>query len=358
MTRKPTRRPTITNVAAEAGVAATTVSRVFNGGYVSADARARVEKAIKSLGYVPSSTARSLRYGRKGCVGVVVNSVHSPWFMGLLAGIEEELAPGRASLMLASLRMRDVYDAEPVLSWIAERRVDGLIFVRYSRREQPLFDAATDAGILSAFICPDETVGSGFTVRCRNFEAGRALMGHLIDHGHQRIAFVGGPKDSVDTLDRLRGLEAEMHARLGSRGKVVASFAQSYGPEAVEDAARQFLKQKAPQRPTAVALGNDVMALAFMRELLRSGVTIPDEVSVTGFDGIEEAARFWPALTTVAQPLHSLGASACRTLLTRIEDPTTDLAMTVEYAMDLTVRESSGPVREARSVGRVAARRR
>jgi DNA-binding LacI/PurR family transcriptional regulator len=357
MTKKPVRRPTITNVAAEAGVAATTVSRVFNGGYVSAEARARVEKAIKSLGYVPSSTARSLRYGRKGCVGVVVNSVHSPWFMGLLAGIEEELAPGRASLMLASLRMRDVYDAEPVMSWIAERRVDGLIFVRYSRREQPLFAAATEAGILSAFICPDETVGSGFTVRCRNFEAGRALTGHLMDLGHQRIAFIGGPKDSVDTLDRLRGLEAEMASR-GVRGKVSSSFATSYGPEAVEDAARQFLKQKAGQRPSAVVLGNDVMALAFMRELLRSGVSIPDEVSVTGFDGIEEAARFWPALTTVAQPLHALGAAACRTLLSRIEDPTTDLAMTVEYAMDLVVRESSGPLLEPRGVGRLATRRR
>jgi len=86
------------------------------------------------------------------------------------------------------------------------------------------------------------------------------------------------------------------------------------------------------------------MALAFLRELLRAGLRVPEEVSVGGFDGVDEGARFWPSLTTVLQPMHTLGSSACRALLDRIENPQTDEAMTVEYPMELVIRESTGRV--------------
>lgn len=340
---KTNRKPTIATVATKAKVAPMTVSRVLNGGYVSADVRARVERVIKELGYVPSPTARSLKYGRRGCIGVAVESVHGAWFMGLLGGIEEELAKKHVSVMLGGLRLRDRYDQSTVSSWISEHRVDGIIFARYTRSERSLLEAAQAAQIPVTFICPDETLNAGYVVRCRNFDAGRMLGDHLLELGHRRLGFIGGPKDSVDSVDRLRGLKAAVEAVADAVLKPEdTSFRSSYLPAEGAAAALELLKRPAAQRPTAIVMGNDSMALAFLRELLRAGVKVPDDISVGGFDGVDEGERFWPSLTTVSQPMHTLGASACRALLERVENPQTDEAMTVEYPMELVVRESTG----------------
>ena len=344
MTPKAKPRPTIGLVAARARVAPTTVSRVLNGGYVSAEARSRVERVIKELGYVPSPTARSLKYGRRGCIGVAAEYILGPWFIGLLEGIDEELAKSRLSVMLGGWRLRGRYDSSTVMAWISERRVDGLILARFTKREQPLLTAAQQAGIPTVFICPDETASVGFTVRCRNYEAGRAVAEHLIGLGHRRIAFAGGPPDSLDSLDRLRGLRDGV---AGVRGATVqdadVSFAKNYDGDSGIGPARALLERPRSQWPSAVVVGNDVMALTFMRELLKAGVRIPEEVSVVGFDGIAEGARFFPAVTTVAQPMALLGKTACRSLLERIERAEPDQVVSVEYPMELVVRESTGP---------------
>ncbi len=347
-------RPTIADVANKARVAPTTVSRVLNGGYVSADVRARVEKVIKTLGYVPSPTARSLKYGRKGCIGVVVESVHGPWFMGLLSGMEEELTKRRISVLLGGLVVRGRYDSSTVQSWITERRIDGLVFARYTRRERDLLSAARQAQIPMTFICPDDTEHLGFVARGRNFEAGRVVGQHLTELGHRRVAFVGGPEASIDAQDRLRGLKSA----LGEAGVELraedTTFGASYEAEAGALAAREYLRRPASARPSASVVGNDAMALGFMRELLKAGVRVPDEHSVAGFDGVEEGSRFWPGLTTAEQPMEMLGRAAVAALLDRIDDPDSESAMTVEYPMPLRVRESTGPVSGASSERRFA----
>jgi LacI family transcriptional regulator len=167
---------------------------------------------------------------------------------------------------------------------------------------------------------------------------------HLLELGHRRIGFAGGPKESVDSVDRLRGLEqAIARVKDAEIADEDVHFGESYLPEAGVSAAAEFLTRPTARRPTAVVLGNDSMALGFLRELLRAGVQVPGDVSVAGFDGVEEGARFWPALTTVAQPMHTLGSSACKALLERIEETERDVAMTVEYPMELRARESTGP---------------
>jgi LacI family transcriptional regulator len=345
-------RPTIGDVASKARVAPTTVSRVLNGGYVSADVRARVEKVIKTLGYVPSPTARSLKYGRKGCLGVVVESVHGPWFVGLLSGMEEELTKRRVSVLLGGLVVHGRYDSSTVQSWITERRVDGLVFARYTRRERDLLSSARQAQIPMTFICPDETEDLGFVARCRNFEAGRAVGQHLAELGHRRVAFVGGPEASIDAQDRLRGLKSALDEVGVSMRPDDVSFGPSYESEAGSQAAREYLRRGVANRPTASVVGNDAMAIGFMRELLKAGVRIPEEHSVAGFDGVEEGARFWPGLTTAEQPMEQLGRAAVAALLDRIDDPESDVAMTVEYPMPLSLRESTGPAPGASGVKR------
>jgi LacI family transcriptional regulator len=348
------RKPTITTVAERAGVAVSTVSRVLNGGYVSDAARGRVRQVIDELGYVPSATARNLSLGRQGSIGVVVESSQDLWFMQLLAGIEEELSERHLSLMLASLALRGRYDATTVAAWIRERRVDGLVFARSLRRERPLLQAAAGAKLPFVAIGPDEPVTHGHVVRCDNLGAGTLVADHLVQLGHTRIAFAGGPRDSRDTSDRLRGLRDGLLAhRIRIRTEWV-SFCRSYAPQAGEEYALRFLRRRPDV--TAVVLGNDALALGFMRELQRRGLAIPRDLSVVGFDSVPEGARMSPALTTVAQPMREMGRTACRKLLAEIDSPGDERPSTIEYRMELLVRESTGaaPLPQPRGSARSA----
>jgi LacI family transcriptional regulator len=335
------RKPTITTVAERAGVAVSTVSRVLNGGYVSDVARERVRQVIEALGYVPSAAARNLSLGRQGSIGVVVASSQDLWFMQLLAGIEEELCERHLSLMLASLALRGRYDATTVAAWIRDRRVDGLIFARSLRRERPLLQAAAEAKVPFVAIAPDEPVTHGHVVRCDNYGAGILVAEHLVKLGHSRIAFAGGPRDSRDTSDRLRGLrDGLLPHRLRIRTEWV-TFCRSYLPQSGEEYAQRFLKRRPDV--TAVVLGNDALALGFMRQLQQQGLAVPRELSIVGFDGVPEGARVLPALTTVSQPMREMGRAACRRLLAEIEAPGDERPSAIEYHMELLVRESTGP---------------
>jgi len=335
-------KPTIRAVAQRAGVSVSTVSRVLNGGYASAHVKTSVHTAVRELGYVPSTTARSLVTGRTGIIGVVVKSSQRPWFTQILGGIEEQLVSSRQSVLLASLALRGRYDASAVSAWIREHRVDGLILVRYTRRERPLLEGATRAGLPVVFIGPDIAARVGFTIRCHNRKAGRLVGEHLLGLGHRHIAFAGGPRESLDTRDRLHGLSEILQEHGVELGSADIWFGDSYDPEAGIEYAEQLCRRAPESRPTAVVLGNDAMALGFMRTVLGRGLRIPKDVSVVGFDGIPDGALYWPGLTTVVQPTRQMGSTACRALLERIADPEQDQVTTVKYDVELAVHESTG----------------
>src|SRR5450432_1652277 len=327
------RRTDIAEVAKHARVSKSTVSRVINGGYASAEVKARVAKVIAKLGYTPWTTARNFSLGRAGCFGLVMEDSQNEWITQILGGIEEELTAKHISLLVGSLVLKGTYDATTVLSWVRERRVDGLIFARPGRRERTLVETARKAKLALALISPDESFKSG---------AGREIADHLYDLGHRRIAFLGGPKESLDSQQRFEGLEAGLKAR---KVKLLASnvtFASRYHPEEGKSYAERWLKMAHSRAPTAVVLANDVMALGFMRTLHAQTVGIPKDVSVVGFDDIPAATLFWPGLTTVRQQMRSMGAAACRTLLTALlEEPPERSSL--EFPMDLIVRQSTGP---------------
>ena len=333
------KKPTIRVVAAKAGVAVSTVSRYLNDDYVSLRMKARLSRVIESLGYKPSRTARNLSLGLKGCIGVVVDSIQDPWFTQLLTGMEEELQVRDTSLMLLSLELRDRYDPAIAFEWIDERRVDGLIIAKCHRRDKTLAAAAMDAHIPIVAVAPDETLTGVSILRADNIAAGRALGAHLAGLGHTRVAFAGGPRVSVESRHRLHGLREE----LGKRGVQMRDedicFRASYEAEEGAVFAETFLRE--PVRPTAVVLGNDALAIGFIRAVQQRGIQVARDLSVAGFDGIPEGARSWPGLTTMVQPMREMGRDACRRLFTAIaaaEEPKTML-----YSMTLVVRESTGP---------------
>jgi LacI family transcriptional regulator len=343
-------KPTISAVADRADVAISTVSRVVNGGHTSEGIRRRVQRAIEELGYAPSVTARALVTRRTGCLGLAVHSTQSAWFSQVLGGVEETLATCRASVLLASTTLHDHYDPSVVAGWVQERRIDGLILVRYSGRDQALLASAAAKGIPAVLIAPDAVVEGGIAVRANNVQAGRLVARHLAELGHRQIGFGGGPAESLDTRDRLRGFSLELEEHGIQLAPEQVHFGSSYTRDAGIAHASWFLGLETRRRPTAMVLGNDTIALAFMRSVLQRGLLVPRDVSAVGFDGIPDGEQCWPGLTSVIQPTRRMARDACRSLLRRIEANDADAERLIEYDVTLLERESTGAAHE--SVGR------
>lgn len=336
-----TKKPTIATVAAQAGVAVSTVSRYLNGHYVSGPVRARLSEIIAELGYSRSWTARNLSLGRRGSIGVVVDSSQDPWFVQLLTGIEEELSTRDTSLMLASTELRSTYDPALVFEWIRDRRVDGLIVAKAQRRERTLFRTAAAAGLPTVAVVPDENVTHVQVLRSNNLAAGALVAQYLGDLGHREIAFAGGPKHSIDSQHRERGLRdglAKRGIRLSSKNVYSCG---SWDVEAGGAFAEEFLQQ--PLDVTALVMANDALAFGFMRVALRQGVRMPEDLSIIGFDGLPQGAWLYPALTTISQPMREMGRVACRRLFEAIDDP--GRLEKIEFHMELIVRESTAVAR-------------
>lgn len=334
---KVRKKPTIATVAAKAGVAVSTVSRYLNGHYVSRDVRARLSSIIDQLGYSRSWTARNLSLGRRGSIGVVVDSSDDPWFVQLLKGIEEELSMRDTSLMLCSTALHKTYDPRIVFQWIRDHRVDGLIVAKGQRRDRALFRTAVRAQLPVVAVAPDENVPDAEVLRSNNLAGGALVADHLVNLGHQHIAFAGGPKHSIDSKHRLRGLQEQ----LARRGVKLAAHhiysCDSFEFESGTAFAEQLLSR--PLDVTALVMANDALAFGFMRFALRRGIKIPEELSLVGFDGLPEGSLVYPALTTVAQPMHEMGRAACQRLLELLGTPRR--LEKIEFPMVLIVREST-----------------
>jgi LacI family transcriptional regulator len=194
-----------------------------------------------------------------------------------------------------------------------------------------------------ALIAPDVASRAEVVVRCRNIDGGVAITSHLIDLGHERIAFVGGPEGSRDTIERLQGVKQELLRRGLKLPSSSVWFGINYYSEMGAEYAKRFSKKDPAKRPTAVVFANDAMALGFSKAVLTHGLRIPEDVSIAGFDDSPEAALVWPGLTTVAQPSRRMAAGACHALLKRIDRDVPGRAESFTYDVELVVRESCAP---------------
>ncbi len=336
-------RATIIEVAKKSGVAVSTVSRVLNGGYASAAVRARVEAVVRQLGYVPSTSARGLKLGRTGLLGFVSWSVFGTWTSGLLRGIEDELVGRSSSVVIASLGLRGTYDPSAVRAWIGERRVDGLIIARAKDEHRELILALEESRLPTVLIGSDRKFGYGVSIESRDRKSGCLAAEHLLQLGHRRIASWSGPKESLAARERLAGVVETLAASGLELMEEYSGTAPSFHADASIGFTKRWLTLPKHSRPTGIVMANDEQAMTFLRMVMDRGVNVPHEVSVVGFDGIEEGARFWPGITTVAQPMHAIGSAAARMVLQMIEGTETQIPDYVEFDTELVVRESTGP---------------
>jgi LacI family transcriptional regulator, repressor for deo operon, udp, cdd, tsx, nupC, and nupG len=306
----------IMDVARRAGVSAATVSRALRGlPNVSRETRTKVLTAADELGYAASPLASALATGRMRSVGVVLPYAGRWFFAEVVRGIEAALRRHGYDLVLHVLgdegRRQEFFGSLPV-----RRRVDALLLVA-------LDVSADEAAVLHELGIPLAWVGEpvegvhGELVDDR--EAARVAVRHLVQLGHREIASIGGdlagPRQAGPARRRTAGYrEALTEAGLHERPGWIRDGA--FTPEGAYRATTELLGGDAQERPTAVFCQSDEMAFGALGALRDLGLRCPRDVSVVGLDGHELAATF--DLTTVAQPVHDLGAHAARWLVARL----------------------------------------
>jgi LacI family transcriptional regulator len=286
------------------------VSRILNGtAAVDAAKRQAVDEAIERLGYVPNPVARGLAGGRTLSVGVVTQSIDSPFYGGALRGIEDQLGHAGYNALFVSGHWNAEQEARCIDN-LRARRVDGIIVLTGR-----LSDAALRA---CAKTLPMVVTGRSLkapnlcSIEFDNFEGARLATHHLLALGHRRIAFIAGDPRHTDAMERLRGYRASLEAAgLAFEPDLVAPgmFQEEGGRMAVE----QLLDRRRPF--TAILAANDQMALGACLALQRRALHVPQDVSVVGFDDLPFARYMLPPLTTVQHPAYELGQLAGTAML-------------------------------------------
>ncbi|MFC9468031.1 LacI family DNA-binding transcriptional regulator [Streptomyces coelicoflavus] len=341
---------TLADVAARAQVSPATVSRVLNGNYpVAASTRERVLKAVDELDYVLNGPASALAAATSDLVGILVNDIADPFF-GIMAGaVQSEIGGpgGRAGGERLAVVCNTGGTPERELTYLTllQRQRAAAVVLTGGAMEDGVHQAAvatklrklTEAGT-RVVLCgrPPAPDTGAIALTFDNRGGGRMLTEHLIGLGHQRLGYIAGPEERTTTRHRLEGHRTALAAH-GIEEDPRWTVHGRYDRQAGYEATLELLRRDPTL--TAVVAANDTVALGACAALRDSGLRIPDDVSVAGFDDLPFSIDAVPALTTVRLPLAEAGARAGRVAMGREDAPVGGIAM---VRGELMVRGSSG----------------
>jgi len=327
---------TIKDVAREASVSVATVSRALNGHEnVAEGVRKHVTEIANRLRYQPHAAARSLSSRRTQTIGVVLPDLYGEFFSELIRGIDAVARARRQHLLVSSYHGHPEEQGEALRAM--RGRVDGLLVLSpYADRPGFLTDnlpTALPAVLINTHL-PDATYP---VLSIDNFGGASAMVKHLAEAGHKRIAFICGPEDNFDASERLRGYRTALAEHLPDAQplELPGDFDESSGYEA----GKRILASK--QRPDAVFAANDMMALGCLYAFNEAGVKVPADIALAGFDDIPLARFVHPTLTTMRVSIAELGGLALTRLLQSIESEESQPAALQTLVPELIVRESS-----------------
>jgi LacI family transcriptional regulator len=300
------------DIAKRANVSKSTVSRVLSGKIVNPKTRQTILTAVDELGFSPNLFARGLASGRSMTIGVVTQDVSSPYFDSVTLGIIRAFEDSDYSPIIMAALWSPKKEIE-VIQTLIDRRVDGLILVggRLSEGLKGISDIPT---IYVGSESPERVTES---IYVDNEQPAYEATSHLIDYGHRSVAVIRGPQDQRDARSRYvgfcramaeRGIEVDQDLVLDSE------FSARSGALAMNT----LLLRGKPF--TAVFCGNDRLAMGARQTLFRHKVSVPDEVSLIGFDDQPETAYMTPALTTVRQPTVEMGFASAKAMLGLLQD--------------------------------------
>lgn len=314
------RRASVKDVALLAAVSLGTVSNVLNRpDRVSTATRERVEKAMRDLGFVRNESARQLRAGTSRTLAYVMLDAANPFFTDVAAGVEEAAEASGMSLFMCNSGNRADRE-ESYLAHLIEQRVQGILITPVDP-SAPHLTAVQRRGI--PLVIVDRTAGdsSACSVAVDDVLGGRLAVEHLLDRGHTRIAFIGGPESVGQVRDRAHGAALAL-SDAGADPNALTTF--STDATSVREgrlAGERLLGLPRARRPTAAFCANDLMALGLLQQMVHAGLRVPDDLAIIGYDDIYFAGAAAVPISSVRQPRHLLGTKAAQLLLAESVDP-------------------------------------
>jgi DNA-binding LacI/PurR family transcriptional regulator len=307
-----TRPPSIRDVARSAGVAFQTVSRVINNSSkVAPDTRARVLAAIDELGYRPNAAARALASGRSRIIGVLsigTNAFETP---STLDGIDQAASAAGYSILFSGTHSQDAADIKRAVESLLDQQAAGCILI--APRTTTDLDAIDLPAHVPVVLVEGDPRGGRPRVNLDQALGARVATEHLLDLGHHTVWHVSGPRDWYDSLER----EAGWRAALEERGITPPPLLSGDWHHASGYECGRIIA--AMPDATAVFVANDSMALGLLHALHEAGKSVPEDVSVIGFDDLDEAEFACPPLTTVRQEFFDIGRASLELLLGLVE---------------------------------------
>jgi DNA-binding LacI/PurR family transcriptional regulator len=331
---------TIYEVAQQAGVSTATVSRAINGKVpVAALTRRRIESAIRALGYEPNHVARSLVTATTDTIAIVLPDITNPFFPDLVKGIQLFADERRYTVLLLNTGADPAREEHSLLA-LRRKRVDGVILVGMAMKGDRIVRAL--GGDVPVVVLDRSISGLDATlVALDNAEGARLATQHLIDLGHKAIAHITGSEGLPLVAQRLGGYRKTLRAA-GIRPEpdlvVAGDFTEDSGYRATD----RLLAGGACF--TAIFAANDLTAIGAMAALKAQGLSVPDDVSVVGFDAIHLSGYSTPPLTTVRQPAYEMGRRAAELLIDSIRATSVDKPTKVLFKPELIVRQSAASV--------------
>lgn len=333
------RRTTIIDVAREAGVSYKTVSRVLNGEpHVKDELRERVQEAAKRLNYHPNILAQGLVRRRSFLLGLVYENPSPSYVVELQMGVLDRLKTERFRLVVFPVRsVRD--NAGEIVGLLRSAALDGVILGPPASDHPGILAELQAVGMPFSRIAPTRLLEIGPNNLLDDVAAARETAAYLIGLGHRDIAIIKGDPTHHSSEARLIGYshalaEAGVAMRLDRIEQGDYSFESGYA------CAQRILSARV--RPTAILAQNDDMAVGALMAARDAGLSVPGDLSITGFDDSEVSRIVWPRLTTVRQPVYDMAVSAADMLIARLDGraPEHDLM----HAHTFLIRESAGPV--------------
>lgn len=329
----------IKDIANEAGVSTATVSHVLNNTrFVSEAVRERVLKAIKLHNYYPNAAARSLASGSSRILGLVISDIANPFFPELVKSIETAAYEYGYDVVLSNTN----YDPERASHYVRrfiERKVTGVALMT-SEMDKALIEELARREVPVVFLDSGEVGLHMSNLRVGYAEGIKQAILHLVELGHRKVAFISGLPNLRSAKRRLEAFRQTIQAVLPDAPEQI--YQGDFKIDGGRRAALEILK--ADELPTAVVAANDLMALGAISEFHRSGLKIPRDISVVGFDDIAFSTLVEPALTTVNLPLGELGKMAVDALMAMISSPK-EHGIELPISTQLIIRNSTAAAR-------------
>ena len=334
-------KPTINDVARLANVSKKTVSRVINHSpLLNSDTRQRVETVIRELGYVPNPQARALALRHNFLIGLIHDNPNAQMVLGVQQGILEALQGTDFELIVRPVDRRSPAMLDDIRDLLERQRLYGVVILPPISENDELAQLCDDLGVRYTRMGSAELDDPDHMVASNDREAVREATAHLIGQGHRLIGLIQGPEGFRSAAERRLGFEDALgNAEIRLPRSLIAEG--NYTFESGISAANQLLDLS--PRPTAIFASNDEMAAGVVHAARQRGISVPEDLSVIGFDDTAIAAHIWPPLTTVRWPIISMARSAAMKLVGDVIAPDRPADLASMFLSTLVHRASVAP---------------